>query len=177
MCNHKTMKTKQVTNFEAYRIREDGVLETNWRTGAHYPGMPCDDRWRELPNRFNAKGYIPVCLRGHGIKQRRTHIHRLMAEEFIGPPPFTMACVRHLDGNARNNSIENLAWGTYQENEDDKLRHGTHAKRISNGKLTENTMKIVRAMKTEGGTTNAIADVVGVSRPTISRFLNGRTWK
>ena len=171
------MKTKQIIGFKAYRIREDGFLETNWRTGAHYPGMPCKDKWRILPNRPNDKGYIPVCLREYGAKQRRTHIHRLMAEAFIEPPPFKMACVRHLDGNSQNNSIENLAWGTYQENENDKFRHGTHAKRISNGKLTVDTMKIIRTMRTEGVTTAKIAKVIGVSRPTISRFLNGRTWK
>jgi DNA-binding NarL/FixJ family response regulator len=116
-------------------------------------------------------------LRGKGVKQKRTHMHRLIAEAFIGPPPFRMACVRHLDGNPRNNSISNLSWGTYKENEDDKFRHGTHAKRISNGKLTSDTMKLARTMRNEGATTNDIAKEIGVSRPTISRFLNGRTWQ
>jgi len=31
-------------------------------------------------------------------------------------------------------------------------------------------------MRVEGATTNAIAKAVGVSRPTISRLLSGKTW-
>ena len=106
------MNTKPIPNFPAYRIREDSILETNWRTGAFYPRMKIYDRWKALPQRYNEDGYIPVCLRGEGI-QRRTSIHRLMAEIFIGPKPFPNACVRHLNGNSRDNSITNLAWGTY----------------------------------------------------------------
>ena len=34
--------------------------------------------------------------------------------------------VRHLDGNSRNDSAENLAWGTRLENMRDMRRHGTH---------------------------------------------------
>ena len=171
------MKTIQINGFEAYRIREDGVIETNWRTGAFYPGMPCSDTWKPLPNRYNKDGYVPVCLRGFNGKQRRTHLHRLMAEHFISSPPFKKACVRHLDGNPQNNSLENLAWGTYKQNEDDKLRHGTHNKRISNAKLTSEKMILIKHLKSSGRTDKEIAKVVGVSRPTINRFLNGVTWK
>lgn len=171
------MRTKKITGFDAYRIREDGVLETNWRTGAHYPGMKCDDKWKALSIRYNDKGYVPICLRGECGKERRTHLHRLVAESFIGDSPFPKACVRHLDGNSKNNCIENLAWGTYQENENDKLRHGTHGKRISNGKLTVEAMGNIRDMIGDGMTMDAVAKIIGVSRPTISRFLNGRTWK
>jgi len=158
-------------------MREDAILETNWRTGAYYPQMPMKDQWKKLPVRFNDKGYAPVCLRGKGGTERRTHIHRLMAETFLGEAPFPTACVRHLDGNPQNNSLSNLSWGTYKENEHDKIRHGTYAKRISNGKLTNETMALARTLAARDVSQVEIARRIGVSRPTIGRFLNGRTWK
>ena len=177
VCYYNYMVTKQIKGFDAYRIREDGILETNWRTGAFYPNMPCDDKWKPLPQRFNEDGYIPVCLRGSvGTRQRRTHIHRLVAECFLGPPPSPKACVRHLDGNPRNNTISNLAWGTYLDNENDKHKHGTYSKRISNGKLTETTMALARELSLRGVSERLIAAQIGVTRPTVNRFLNGRTW-
>ncbi len=51
-------------------------------------------------------------------------VHRLVLEAFVGPCPDGMEC-RHLDGNQTNNWLDNLAWGTKQENEADKIRHGT----------------------------------------------------
>ncbi len=53
---------------------------------------------------------------------RRTN--RMVALAFIGPP--TGEVVRHLDGNPRNNNVENLAYGTQSENIFDAVRHGTH---------------------------------------------------
>lgn len=171
------MRKIQIKNFEAYRIREDGLLETNWRTGAHYPGMSCKNKWKLLNKKHREDGYIPVCLRAADGPQRRTYMHRLVAETFIGPPPFPKACVRHLDGNSKNNIPSNLAWGTYKENENDKIKHGTYHKRITNVKLTKAIRKLITKMSDDGYSDLKIAEKIGVSRPTINRFLNGRTWK
>lgn len=42
-------------------------------------------------------------------------IHRLMAEAFI-PNPDNKPCVNHKDENTSNNTLDNLEWVTYQEN-------------------------------------------------------------
>jgi hypothetical protein len=69
--------------------------------------------------------YPAVSVAGEG--NRTTHVHRLMAETWLGPAPFEGAIVRHLDGDRCNNRLSNLAWGTYAENSDDQRRHGTRA--------------------------------------------------
>lgn len=62
-----------------------------------------------------------------GGVQRTRLVHHLVLEAFIGPRPDGMeAC--HGDGDARNNAVSNLRWGTHQSNEADKLAHGTHPK-------------------------------------------------
>jgi hypothetical protein len=52
------------------------------------------------------------------------YIHRLVLEAFVGPCPDGMQC-RHLDGDRANNCLSNLAWGTPEENQRDRIRHGT----------------------------------------------------
>lgn len=48
-------------------------------------------------------------------KSEKVPIHRLIAETFI-PNPENKLTVDHIDGNRQNNSIDNLRWATYSEN-------------------------------------------------------------
>lgn len=49
------------------------------------------------------------------------YVHHLVLEAFVGPrPPGMEAC--HFDGNAQNNRLENLRWGTSAENKADAIR-------------------------------------------------------
>lgn len=58
------------------------------------------------------KGYLYVNL---GRKGRAKKIHRLVAEAFM-PNPENKKEVNHIDGDTKNNKIENLEWVTHQEN-------------------------------------------------------------
>ena len=171
------LKVAIIKDYPAYRIYEDGTIESNWRSCHVYPGMLIKDKWTPLPKLYNDVGYIKVCLCQQGGKKRRTHVHRLLAESFISPPPFERAIVRHLDGNSKNNSIDNLAWGTYQDNEDDKKRHGTSGKRTANSKLTDEKADDIRRLGKSGISQVELATLFEVSRPTITRIINGSIWK
>lgn len=75
------------------------------------------------PHVYNKYGHAQVRL----YKDRKQHpleIHRLLAETFI-PNPNDYPIVRHLDDNASNNSLDNLAWGTYKDNTKDSIRNGS----------------------------------------------------
>lgn len=51
---------------------------------------------------------LRVKLRG-GARVGEFYVHELVAEVFL-PNPGKLTKVRHLDGNVRNNNVDNLAW-------------------------------------------------------------------
>ncbi len=69
-------------------------------------------------------GYLQIRPSKLGVAEV-VHVHRVVALAFLGPPP-PGQIVRHLDGDPSNNTLANLAYGTYGDNERDKVRHGRH---------------------------------------------------
>ena len=65
------------------------------------------------PHTNKRNGYLYIDLWNNG-KQKKATIHRLMAEAFI-PNLDNKPTVDHKDGNRQNNSLENLRWATYSE--------------------------------------------------------------
>jgi hypothetical protein len=72
----------------------------------------------------NEWGHQSVSLSRDG-KVKQLLVHRLVKETFTGPCPPGQE-VRHLDGNPRNNRLDNLVYGTPSENIFDSVGHGTH---------------------------------------------------
>ena len=75
-----------------------------------------NDKTGHIKQPFTNKqnGYLIVDLYKNN-KSEKVPIHRLVAEAFI-PNPKNKLTVDHIDGNRQNNSIENLRWATYSEN-------------------------------------------------------------
>jgi hypothetical protein len=68
-------------------------------------------------------GYGELTLMRDGVQT--THlVHWLVAAAFLGPCPDGQE-VRHLDGNAGNSVVSNLAYGDHSTNIRDSVRHGT----------------------------------------------------
>lgn len=59
-------------------------------------------------------GYLQVDLTKIGIR-KKFYVHRLVAEYFI-PNPDNLPCINHIDHNRDNNSVTNLEWCTYEDN-------------------------------------------------------------
>lgn len=111
------------------------------------------------------------------------YVHRLVLEIFVGPCPFGMEC-RHLDGNPRNNRLENLCWGTRIENMRDSIKHGTRYKPNVRGskhhrsKLKEEEIKKIKKLLKENKLKmREIAKLFNVSIGCISGIKYGQSWK
>lgn len=66
-------------------------------------------------NKGKYKIYFRIRIEVNG-KEYREYIHRLVAENFLPPPPVPGMDVNHIDGDTLNNHISNLKWDTRSDN-------------------------------------------------------------
>lgn len=103
--------------------------------------------------------------------------HRLICEEVNGPSPTSKHVAAHRCGNRNCVNPKHLRWATPQENEADKLLHGTsnRGQRNSRAKLTESEVRQIRDH--QGAVTpTEIAERFGVSRRQVSRIHRREEW-
>jgi len=70
------------------------------------------------PQSVNGYSHVTLCDENG---QHKRSIHRLVAKEFI-PNPENKKQVNHIDGNRKNNNLDNLEWCTGSEN----MKHAYH---------------------------------------------------
>lgn len=175
---------------EFLEMLEDGERYA-WIDG--HPGYVVTDKGRvisfRMRNRVAEKkqhvnkttGYVVTSLSTHhGSPSKLGPVHRLMALAFIPRPKGESGyCVRHLDGDKQNNALENLSWGSVQDNSDDDIRHGNTRKgsRHHYAKLTdEKVLEARRRYFEDGDSQTEIAKDMGVTTGSISPAIRGRTW-
>jgi hypothetical protein len=165
---------REIEGYPGYRVSRDGVVQSCWGRGFL---RKLTDAWRPLTPIRRDGGYHAVNLHRGGKKTAR-YIHRLVLEAFAGPRPSGMVC-RHLDGDPAHNWIDNLTWGTYAENEADKLRHGTRVRgsAAARSKLREEQVLEIRRQRSEGVPIRQLAATYDVSRQTIYAIAHGKTWR
>lgn len=95
------MSWKTIKQNENYSINEKGEVKNNISGKLLKPFIN------------KRSGYKIIDLWKNN-KCKKIAIHRLIAETFI-PNPLNKPTVDHKDGNRLNNSIDNLRWATYQE--------------------------------------------------------------
>lgn len=134
---------------------------------------------RALTPWMHEQGYRAVSLSTSAGKKMNVKIHRLVLLAWVGPPPSAKSVTRHLDGNPLNNDLANLTWGTYQENADDKTKHGKtpFGSRHANSKLEEHSVVEILRLRREGISTQTIARAFDVSRSAIRKIIDGVAWK
>ena len=110
---------REIEGFPNYYATEDGHIWSGWRN-------------QYVSEILMENGYHRVVLSKHN-KSHNFLVHRLVAQAFI-PNPDNKPCVNHKDLNRENNSVENLEWVTYKENNNyadhGKKNGAAHSKRV-----------------------------------------------
>lgn len=128
----------------------------------------------------NTRGYRVVNLPRLDRDGRYTPlVHRLIAETFIGPPPFEGATVNHKDYDKANNRMENLEWISQSDN----VKHSKdiiprNKGEANHSKLKEFQVKEIRRRWIENRETlTSLANEFGVSLQTCSAIVKRKKWK
>lgn len=156
------------------------------RIVSEFPGLvisDCGTLWGPSGKRLRTfvpkRGPYPrFNLYQGGGKWKQYGVHTVVCIAFHGPRPEGMM-VRHLDGNPLNNKASNLCWGTQQENEADKKRHGTATigERHPSAVLTEQQVIKIRSHSQRRGIGAELAREYGISETAVSYIRNGKTWR
>jgi DNA-binding XRE family transcriptional regulator len=133
---------------------------------------------RFIRKQNSATHYLSVSFKKRlGDKTQRSEaVHRLVAQAFLGPRP-DGHIVRHIDGNRYNNKVENLCYGTPQENVYDTVRHKTHqGENNGNCILNEISVKAIKLLIKHNVSQSEIAKTLGVTVSTIHAIKKGKNW-
>ena len=175
---------REITGFPGYKVGSDGSVWSCWRKRGiggttHGTVSYQSERWVQLKfDKKKSSGYLRVALTSPSKKVCRFLVHRLVLEAFVGPCPQGMQCRHFPDRDTANNRLENLAWGTKEENQDDKNKHGTNARGEAAGRaiLKNKDIPEIRRLMTVGLTHKRIAAIFGVSETVISNIKTKRIW-
>lgn len=124
---------------------------------------------------INKDGYAVVSIYNHPDKPKILKVHRIVAETFLNSFDKDLQ-VNHMDGDKLNNKVSNLEMTTSLGNIRHAVLNGLRAKTNGNAKLTRQLVKEIRELKGEY-TQIEIADKFEISRITVDRIQNFRSWK
>jgi hypothetical protein len=182
---------KDVPGYEEYYQASNlGSIRSIPRIVPYGKGKTCKIQGRILKPRADNKGRLTVTL----CKEKQVKVffvHHLVLLSFVGPRPEGMICRHFPDRNPSNCNLNNIQWGTYQENERDKVFHGTD-RRIgpkgvhynigeSNGmqsKMTVKSVRELRALYTSGHyTQKELAERFNISDTLVCHIINRKKWR
>ena len=134
-------------------------------------------------NRFkksyiNKKGYIRYSFYING-KSKTFFAHRLVLMTFNPIEGMENLQVNHIDGNKKNNNINNLEWCTQSENQRHAFKMGLISRKgtkNSQCRLTEEQVIDIADMILQGCTIKAISEKYNISKSLVSAIRNKRLW-
>jgi hypothetical protein len=171
---------------------EDETVEEEWRPIPSAPGYEASSLgrvrcWR--PRNGRAKpperprlvkptpgkdGYLGLSVSIDGVVSRRP-VHTLVLEAFKGPRPAGMQGRHVIENNLANNTPDNLEWGTPQQNQADRRKHGTAPVGVANGCAKINDKLAAEIYLSEGRHAD-IASRFGIDRTVVGKIKLGRAW-
>lgn len=164
---------RQIPGFSWYDVSSLGRIRS-WK-----PNRPSQSKARTKPKlmrtREDRDGYPRITLQDDNGKKRVVRVHILVARTFLGPAKGRL--VLHRKNNRKNPKLENLEYGSYEDNNDDKYISGTHqmGENNSRSEVTKSQAKAIFRLKGRL-TQTEIADMYGISRQAVSDIHRGITW-
>lgn len=108
---------KQIKGFSDYEISNHGNIRSLERTKKFKNGRIVHFSPKKKTQRIHpGNGFLMTDLIDNSGKKKTIYPHKLVASVFIkNDRPRKNKVVIHLDGNLKNNKVENLKWASYSE--------------------------------------------------------------
>lgn len=168
---------KDVCGFPDYMVGDDGTVLSKARNTQRQPEV---DGWHKVRGSLDKDGYTKIIL-CEGKIRKYVRLHVLVLSAFVGGPPdgMTHPTVAHCNGDRSDNRLSNLRWASQRDNISDKRLHGTWQCGENSGvsKLTDDDVRKIRKLRSDGGSLSAIAGMFGVVRSTIYVICTRKAWK
>ena len=166
-----------IPNFDGYEVSSFGQVRSYLVTSKYNKLCKLPKLKKLVPTKDGK--YLQVGLSSNsGWKTHR--VHTLVLTTFIGPKPTQYHECCHADGNASNNLVSNLRWGTPTENANDRVKHGTQIKGESCNLsvLKEDQVKEIKQALPlwKRGLGKFFAAKFNVCEAVVSSIKNGKTW-
>lgn len=159
-------QVKPIPNFPDYTISTEGEIFSKYKKG------------EKLNPYLGTRGYFVVTMYKNTIPTYK-NVHRLLAETFI-PNTENKPLVLHKNDIRTDNRLENLYWGTFEENMEDRTRNGFNVKgeRNCRAKLTAKQVNEIRQRYIPRKVSSLkLAKEYNVSKCTILEIINYKTWR
>lgn len=160
---------KPVVGFEGlYEVSDQGRVRSMSRRVLAKASRRAAGHWRSYagkllrPGRFTKQGHLSVVL-GHG--QHGSPVHSLVLAAFVGSCPPGKEGL-HKNGNAADNRLTNLRYGTRSENNRDITEHGRR-------RLTLAQARRLRAKRQRGATYRELGEEFGVCQSQAFNIASG----
>jgi hypothetical protein len=114
-----------------------------------------------------SKLYVYINLYTDKNKTKSFRVHRLVAIAFI-PNPNNYPCVNHINGDKKDNNVDNLEWCSYSYNTLHAYQTGLIIKNKSFTPDVETAIKIL--LKNKLCSTKDLAKLLNVSSETIAKL-------
>lgn len=162
---------KDITGYEGlYQVSNLGRVKSLVRKGRKKEKL--------LSLCSNTHGYIMVILSKNNIKS--THIaHILVANAFI-PNPNNLPFVMHINDIRNDNNVNNLKWGTRQDNMDDMVNKNRQSKGENHGNsvLSEYEVIQIKTLRQNNGWgSKKIAKYLSLPKEAVSGVIYNNRWK
>jgi len=174
---------KDIEGYEGfYQISNKGKVKSLKRIINKRDGRKCYVKEKILKQVPDKDGYAKCSLTCFKGRRKPIIVHRVIAKNFICNPQ-NKPQVNHIDGNKKNNDLNNLEWVTLSEN-----RIHAYATGLQNGKAKEgsrnnlsklNEMQVltIKTLLHNKWTCAKIAKSFSVTQSNISYIKSGKTWK
>jgi hypothetical protein len=166
-----------IVGWEFYEVSDEGQIRSKGIYANVRGGGRAFRKGRILKPLKSGK-YLHVSLVAPDGRKKTFNIHTLVLNAFRGERKEGQECW-HIDGDAHNNHLANLVWGSSSENIEDRALHGRHdfkGEKHPMAKLTEVEVRWAREQYGRAST-REIARVLGVNPSTVYSCVNGKNWK